>query len=540
MDRGRLRSPSALRAFLVALSASLIGALVGCGGDPAGTDVETLALEAPLVSGSNYYVLDSRRDELLVLIPRDGKLTEVRQTFEGQIGPHIARPGGGLLLLTRAPDQLIVLDDAGEVERTLELASAYDTLVARDDGRFVIAYHGPASLGGAERVLFNPNELAIVDLSEPASAPQIVTLQGPRPSTIQYAAPFTLADPNTLLHQALVFATGSVSLLDLTTEVEVDRQRRIPLAEPSLQAGVTPSSTFLSSEDPADPNDLTLYVTATGVDELFAIDLLPADPATGRTIQPAINQVSTGISPGSMHPFVLNGRDKLLIVSRTGAASVSIVDAATGNVTRIPIERGADGALVWEQVENGEVRPQALLYRSRDSIAQFVDLPLFERQGTGAIRSLQLGSSIDSIARVGDDASLRAVARHTNGNGLDVIELDRRAVAPIPSTVTLQEFAIAGDVLFTVATNVERLLAVDLNTQAPSEVPMLAAGERVAVSPESNTLLVDHGRNTGWYSLFDLATFREGPRDERIGVALHGVLDRRLGQGQESETGGQL
>ena len=411
-----------------------------------------------------------------------------------------------------------------------DLDSSYDALALREDGRFAVAYHSPFSDGGADRVLFNPNELTIIDLSAPEPTPRVATLQGAQPTELRFAPPFTLTDPDSALHMAYVFAPGAVSLLDLTTDVEADRQRRIPLAEPALQAGVSPLETYLSPDDPNNPNDLTLYVSARGVLELFAIDLLPADPATGRTLQPAINQISAGITPGQLHPYTLQGREKLLVVPRGSETAVSIIDAATGNATRVSLERPVSGGFVWEQVENGEVRPQALLYGQGDSIAQFVDLTNFERQGTGAVRALQLGDRVAGVEPIGDSGSLRAVARHATGFGLDVIDLEGRRVAPIPSTVNLQEFVIAGDMLFTVSESVDRLLAVDLTTQAPAEITMMAGAAHVVASTDGGTLLVDHGRVSGWYSLFNTATFQDGPADQRVGVRFEGLLDEGIEQ----------
>ena len=52
---------------------------------------------------------------------------------------------------------------------------------------------------------------------------------------------------------------------------------------------------------------------------------------------------------------------------------------------------------MWEQIFDGEVRPQALLYRHGDSIVLSVDLTTFERQGMGAVRALQLGDAPSTI-----------------------------------------------------------------------------------------------------------------------------------------------
>ena len=237
---------------------------------------------------------------------------------------------------------------------------------------------------------------------------------------------------------------------------------------------------------------------------------------------------TTSAVRGAMVVAKIGERYAVLAVARS--TEVYAIDAATGNATRVSLERPVSGGFVWEQVENGEVRPQALLYGQGDSIAQFVDLTNFERQGTGAVRALQLGDRVAGVEPIGDSGSLRAVARHATGFGLDVIDLEGRRVAPIPSTVNLQEFVIAGDMLFTVSESVDRLLAVDLTTQAPAEITMMAGAAHVVASTDGGTLLVDHGRVSGWYSLFNTATFQDGPADQRVGVRFEGLLDEGIEQ----------
>ena len=130
-----------------------------------------------------------------------------------------------------------------------------------------------------------------------------------------------------------------------------------------------------------------MFVLATGSAELFAIELLPADPATGRMLQPAINQISGGSRPVRMHAFQTIGRDKLLVLDG-GSSRLTVVDVATSSATAIPLDRPITGALVWDQVISDEVCPRGLLYSPGSQIVYFAELDAIERQGTGALRAV--------------------------------------------------------------------------------------------------------------------------------------------------------
>ena len=332
-----------------------------------------------------------------------------------------------------------------------------------------------------------------------------------------------MTDPETPLHFAVAIAASAVSFVDLTTESEVDRQRLVPLAEPSSGRTLVPQRVLFSSDDRSDPNDMTAFVLASGSPEIFAVDLLPADPATGRMLQPAINQVAGGVSPAQMHPFQIGGRDKLLVVDG-GSNEVIVIDVPTSSATHIELERTVRGALLWDQVEAGDVRPRALFYSPGTNLVYFAELEAIERQGMGALRPMSLGRAVESIERAEVTGAAKAVARYSSGQGLEIINLETRAVVPIPASVTLGPFALAGDRLFTVTPYLEKLVAVDLLTGAPAEIEIPAAGTSVTVAGDH--VLVTHDEPGGWVSLYEAANFSDGPTTEIYGFFLEGLFER--------------
>ncbi len=353
-------------------------------------------------------------------------------------------------------------------------------------------------------------------------------------SDVTFAPEFTLGDPDRPLRYAVVAGDSAVSFVDLTSDDDGDRQRLVPLSEPSSGRSLTPREVAFNVDDPSDPNDMTAYVLASGSDEIFAIDLLPADSATGRTLQPAINQITAVDAPLQMHRFFIEGREKLLVTSSSRAA-LAVVDVPTGNVARVALDRALPSALVWEAEDDGAVRPRALLYRAGDPIVFFADLDAIERQGTAAMRARRLGDAVRDIAMTETSGDLRAVAQYENQRGLSVLNLETQAETPIPSQVTLGSYEIAGDLFFTVVPGTRALAIVDLVTGSPAELPLDEPGVDVFAVPARNALVVSHGGSASWYSFFSLADLEAGPHTVLRSPLYRGLLERGFEHDAEGE-----
>ena len=518
-DRGR-------RAWVAACALAIGLALPSCVEAPNDPRPDPPDLSAPIDVGGRFVVVDRSTGDLYAMSDDGGQLDVRIESLNADVEVLLPGADGALHVLTSSPAEYVRLAPETLEPTRYALPSGYDRLLVRDDGRFVVATYAAGSSGTSDRVLINPNQLSIVDLSAPQErALRTFALEGPRPLDFVFAPTLTLTDPSAPIELMAVLSDGVVSLVDLETDDLDDRQRRIPLTNPASGATVRPTQVQFTDDDPADPFDLTMFVTAQGQVDLFAIDLLPADPSTGRTLQPAINQIAIGSPVEQMVPFVLGGEEKRLVMSSTGNAVV-IVDVAAGTGTRVALERSPTRAIVWEQTFDGEVRPQALMYRPGDSIVFFVDLTTFERQGMGAVRALQLANAPSVITTTGEGTTLQAVVSYDGSVGYEIIDLTTRTLIPIPATVSLAPFDISGTTLFAVTGSVPRLLGIELRTQQPFEVDMQRAGTRVVVSEAGGLVLVDHGDAFGSYSFFALSAVADGPIYELSGLVWNDLLAR--------------
>jgi len=506
-----------------------LGLLLGACGDDGGNDWDT-SLEQPTVIETNghFALVNGAWDELELLTPSSDSVAIAPFEAPGEIVTIRGVGDERIALITRPDTAFHLVDPATGNTETWPLDNPYDAFAVSDDGRFVVLYTSPSGSGDPDSILFNPNAVTVIDRDAPADAePRTFSLTGPRPQTVTFAPAFTLLDPDAPKHMAVITGQSAVSFVDLTTDEDIDRQRLVRLTDPSTGRQLTPRSVVFSSDDPGDPNDVTAFVLASGSAELFAIDLLPADPATGREIQPAINQITTVTSPNELHRFVIDGREKLLVTG-SGGLDIAVVDVRTNAVSRVQLDRPLTSAELFEEEADGAIRPRAILYRPGDALVYFAELDAIERQGMGALRARTLGGAVNAVEILETGGSRKALARYTNNTGLSVINIDTRTEVPIPARVQLGDFVIAGDLFFAVVPGTSKLGVVDLLTESVGELDLPAAGVSVHAALGANALLVVHDSDYGHVSVLSLATFTDGPHTELRGLFFDDLFDREF------------
>lgn len=479
-------------------------------------------------AGDGFIQEDTARGQLWYLDAVDGHVDAERLALAGQYTDHYVAESGRVFVLTRDEPALQVIAPTAEGGLTVPLDTAYDAMQVSPDERFVVAYFRNHESVYRDEILFTPNRVAIIDIEAPAGERVIPTTLAEAPDSFVFAPPFTLGTAE-VQRFAVALSDGTLSLIHLTTDDAVQRQRIIPLAEPGGSSSPYPRDLFFSDDDVDDPNDMTLFVLADGSREIFAIDLLPALEGSGHIIQPAINQITAGAQPASMVPFSLDGRDKLLVMDY-GQQAVTLVDVDTRAGTSIPVPRSMQRALVWEQVVDGQVVPRGLFYSTESRFVYFVELDAFERHGDAAMRALELGGAIGSLERVEAGGAPKAVARYADGAGLDIIDLERRRTVSLPARVTLSSFAFSGDWLFAVSPDAYGMVGVDLLTDTPFEIALDEPATQVVVN--GDTMLLRHDLREGWVSAINIPQFQDGVFADAYGYALEGVFDWN-GEGQQ-------
>ena len=514
---------------MAGLAASMVASMAACGGevDTGVLDQELVEL-GPLSVGEYFVSLNASYNELWTLRATDDGVERSVIPLSEPAGAIRATPDDRIALLSNGEPMLTIIDPAQPlVGQQFDLDSGYNAIQFSDDGAFAVLFFAPNTQGYGNDILINPNEMSIIDLRE--GTQEVFSLRGPRPNNVQFLDPVTFADPTRLRRFITVFAENTVSLVDLEAESETDRQRMVPLVSPESERTLVPREVLASRDDPADPNDLKLFVRASGTTDLYVIDVIPSVDGATRELQPSINQISTNSVPADLISFEAGSgasRREFLLVAGGSARSVTVIDVQTSATTEITLDRQVDASIVWEDVDEfGNVVPRALLYAVDSDLVYFARLDELARQGMGALRPQRLSNPVEHVELVEGGTRTRAVVRYQNGSGVGILNVDDRFEYPIEATLTLGQFAIVGDLLFTAVPGASALGVVHLENTATGQVELPGVAQWLVHGQANNTLLVTHDDPTGWFSLVNITDLEQTPH-EIVGLYLDGIMDR--------------
>ena len=493
---------------------------------PVALDAQVALVET---TNARVYLLDPAHPEARVrLVPvtkdpvlatrRRGK-NELVVLSRGQRG----EPGLAPLPATLS----IVPADPGLAPRVLPLGSRFNALAQSDDGRFLVAHFGPGD--GTGDALFNPNEIAIVDLTATTVVSRTIRSFGSVPSQVVFSPVLNLPDgPRTL---AVILSPGYVTLLDL--EHPTRPEITVPLTLPDDRRSLQPVQVLFESKDPA------VHVRVTGANDIYSLRLLPVAPAErppeGNDFTPALSQLAAGTSPTDMALFDTADGPRLLVVS-PGSSDAFVIDARTSRSTRIALDEPANRIHVFEGAGPGDPksRARALLIGvglTSRSIG-FLDLDQLELQGRRNLDSRPMGApALESLFFPARGLAVAVHGSQPGSPGVSVIDLAQRTVAPIVAEVPPSRIVPAADKIWVGPESGDRLGFINLGTLAPGEVrldaPITAILPLGKSADGKSRVVVVHGANPA-----GSVTVLDGDKPDRataramVGFLLQDLLER--------------
>jgi hypothetical protein len=421
----------------------------------------------------------------MVSLPKDPVLAQRRPGHDELL--VLSRGERGRAGVAPEPAALtLVPSDPARPLVAVPLSSRFARLDQSADGRFVVASVGPGAAGS--EALFNPNEMALIDLAaaRPAALPRTLRSYGTVPSAVLFSPPLRLMDgPRTL---AVIFADNFVTMID------VEHPTR-----PEITVGLTLPPDDRRTLHPAqvvfDPDDPALYLRADGANDVYALRLVPVPPAErgadGNDFRPALSLLAAGTGPADMALYDTSEGRRLLVVS-PGSSDASVIDAHTSRSTRIPLDAPASRILLFSAMAPGDprARPRALLVGPglAASSVSFLDLEQLEGQRARNLDSRPMPASAAEVFFFPDRGQALMLHRPKSGApGLSVIDLARRTVAPIfaeatPTQVTLGPSS--SDKVWIGSAQSERLGFVSLGSLSPGEIRLDEPVDAVLALPK--------------------------------------------------------
>ncbi len=405
---------------------ALLGlALSGCG-DAEGPKARSLM--QPVALSEHVVWLDSRNEEALLLDVGRGTPRPEIDSHELSGRPLLVQRRNEhdelLVLLTDDEEEvgrLAVLNSEG-VAREYDLGTQFDAITQSSDGDYAFIHFSPTGNSlASESLLFNPNEVAVLDLNqdgEDAVVQRTLRSLGSSPQRVEFSPQMSIAGETRRL--AVVFFQSEVALLDLN---HLDR--------PEYTVELSRGSNLALSQISFSEDENKIYLLASNSNDVYVLRLLEAGGNRENDFEPSLNQLGTDATPEDMAVFESDGQRRLLVASGTSA---QVVEASSSRVTQIPLQYGATRILMFEGRSpfDDEVEQRALLYSPGNTGITFLDLTEIEDRTTRNREELVV-QSISSLTPLNDN---RVLLTHASSS-VSILDLEERTAAPIQARLTI-------------------------------------------------------------------------------------------------------
>jgi hypothetical protein len=449
-----------------------------------------------------------------------------------------ATPRGEALVLSRGargdlgvdpePGSLTAIPSAGAARR-YALGSPFNALSQTDDGRYAMAYFRPQSASG--RLLYNPNEVAVVDLDAPPSGtnptPRTVRSFGGVPNSVVFSPGIEIGGVSRRF--AVVLSDAYVTLLDLDHPARPEVTVRLTL--PEDPRAIRPEQVLFDVEE------ATIYLRAAASNDVYVLKLnaVSTTDAAQNDYRPTINQLAAGRSPADLALIGEAGMRRLLVVS-PGSRDARVIDARANTVTTVPLDAAANRILLFTGASpsNPAARAQALLY-AVDGVTQavsFLELTDIDARRAQNVETLNLGRGVQSALPLLDRGVVMLGHQTSAGLGqLSLLDLARRTAAPIFAEVSLSGAQFDSDrrSLWIAPRGSNRLGFIDLQTFRPGEVRLDGAITDVIPlrgdAMGRSRVAAVHPSAAGWVTLLDARDPRRETARSTRGFLLTDILD---------------
>lgn len=413
---------------LTQLALLIFGASVttACGDEKPRQQVVTFGNPAAL--DEHVVWLDTANDEALLLNVAAKDLVPEVSSYPAPENPVVLERRHGhneLLLLARGEgsgDGVLSLLGPSKVGKTFHLGSRFDLITQSADGRYAFARFS-AQNNDADSLLFNPNEVAIVDLD--ADADKAVTLRSLRgfgkvPLGVAFSPEMEISGETRRL--AVVLFDSHVSLLDLA---HLDR--------PEYTVELSQATSIGLQQVRFSPEEQKIYLAGSNSNDVFVLSLLPSGDNRVNDFEPSLNQLGAGARPLDMAIYEQDGNRRLLAVS--GSAAL-IIESGSNRVTTVPLSSPASQVLLYKgpaPFDDAEEQ-RALLYSQGSGQLTFLDLDQVEDRTTRNLETLPISGGLESLTPL--DNNLVLLIR---SNGLGMLNLNGRSASELSSAVGLSQ-----------------------------------------------------------------------------------------------------
>lgn len=469
----------------------------------------------PLAVKDRVVYVDAARDRVISLESRDGSVVTHRESIgRNAIFAMPAPDRQHVAVITRGEEALragqvdegpkfwlVPVGSEGTEVRSYPIGSPFDRLALSSDGGVAIAYFSKGGFDESSGVFRNPNEIAVVDLREPASEsnPVLRTLRsfGSAPEGIVLSPPMTIPGTENSESRVLAFvlAPDTVTILDTSNpksrEVSIRLGSAIDSGEVAEEEKVNPRELAFA------PNTGTAYLRSDNADDVLAIHLLgeEAENELDNDFQVLLAELGAGSGPSDVAVYDDALGRRQVLAAMPGRNQLAIIDGDTAEFKIISTPDPIDRVMLFPS--NSDIPPRyALLASLSLGLPRLHYLALDNVSDTLVPLNLSTVNLAEPVLDVIEiPGSQRAMIVHdANRTVLGLLDFAIGAVSPLEGVGRLDSFDFTGDgqTLVGVTQGAKRVGFLDLDSLHPTNIRIDDMPTTV-LTLSDGTIVVDHG-----------------------------------------------
>jgi hypothetical protein len=441
-----------------------------------------------------------------------------------RVGPDVKSPTSIFALTVPASDRetnieerLVRIEPQNGEKTRYAVGSLFGGLAFSPQGRWALLYHVDSDADQTGD-LYNPNEVVLVDLSQPPSVDNPVTLSvdlaGRSFADVMFVEPMEVG--GITRHLAIFVADGMIKILDLRQPGSGTVS--VKLAADDDPRTIVPEQVVARGED--ETRDPMLFVRTGGTSEIYAISLVPR-PDGQPGLWASLNQYDGGVSPSDME-LVQDGERPLLVVSSSSGKQARIIDIDTADSNVLHLESRCGRILARESAAG----PELVLY----GVGQPAWVHFLQVEGLAMEKGANLSEEAvpTGIASAAPLDSERLMIFDYWGDLL-LFDLEPRSMTKIAvgDGGGWQDARLHGDSLYLADSATDRLAALDLESGHPESLVFDEPIESFHIVEDSEMGLVLHPGVTGRATIFPLAAPSRETAAMVDGFWLEGFVDEK-------------
>jgi len=403
------------------------------------------------------------------------------------------------------------------------IGSPFDRIAVSPDEHVAIAYFSAAG-PDAQGFFRNPNELAIIDLTQPPgdANPTLKTIRsfGSVPEGIELSPPMTVpgttADPRTF---AFVLSENNLTVMDTSHPTLPEISIRLDLGGQP----VTPKEIVFA------PNSASAYVRSDNARDVLQVLLEANSQATTgeNDFMPALAELGAGGGPTDIAVYDDATPRRYVLASTPNTGEVVVIDADTAQFRSIGVTDPIDRILLFP--DGPDMVPHKALFASIGAKLPrlwVLDLDNIQDPLTQAkLRKIDLDQPVHDVVPV-PGKGLALVVNDDARTVLGLLDMTTESTSPLLGVGKLDsyDFTPTGSHLIGATDGVSRVGFVELDNLHPTDFRLDDPPERV-LSLENDKIFVDHGDPTGHATIIPSPTATRADALVLTGFLTDNLLD---------------